>query len=84
MLSENGTPTYWVSRTPNNWSEAQNFCVSIGMTLAQPKNLAENQLIASKVGAIHVWLGINDIAKEGDFKYADGSALSFEHWSPGL
>ena len=58
------------------------------MILAQPTNRLENDSIVKLIGGRHhVWLGINDIAQEGVWKYAaDGGRTNlgaFKFWWPG-
>lgn len=29
------------------------------------------------------WTGLNDIDKEGDFKWSDGTVFNYSNWKPG-
>ena len=62
-----------------NYFNAIARCEDDGTHLALPRSLAENNFIA-EVAPDHVWLGINDIEEEGQFKTVDGSDFMFDNW----
>jgi hypothetical protein len=69
-----------------NWAQAQSKCQSMGMSLASVHSLAENDFVGTEAGSIAQgswWLGVNDQAVEGSYKWADGSAYNFSKWNGG-
>ena len=58
-------------------------CESDGTYLAIPRSEAENDFIASLIPNEDIWIGINDIAKEGSFVAVDGREISWTKWDSG-
>ncbi|CAN0317924.1 unnamed protein product [Lampetra fluviatilis] len=70
---------YVAQRLP--WAEAEEACRSVGGHLASVASRDENNFILA-LGSDYQWIGLNDRSSEGDFRWSDGSQLSFEHWRP--
>ncbi|XP_061436025.1 LOW QUALITY PROTEIN: aggrecan core protein-like [Lethenteron reissneri] len=70
---------YVADRLP--WAEAEEACRSVGGHLASVASRDENNFILA-LGSDYQWIGLNDRSSEGDFRWSDGSQLSFEHWRP--
>lgn len=69
-----------------DWAQARAFCQSRGADLLQLASAAEEQWVYDAVtepGSI--WLGANDSAQEGDWRWPDGTAVSagFSDWTDG-
>ncbi|KAH8352760.1 hypothetical protein KR084_006211 [Drosophila pseudotakahashii] len=64
-----GTRYFYIEKSlMQNWHSAQNTCREKGGYLASIKNKEELEKIDSKLGKnAFYWLGINDLAKEGEF-----------------
>ena len=62
------------------YAAAKAQCESDGSFLAIPRSEAENDFIAGLIPNESIWIGINDIAKEGSFVAVDGSRLSWTKW----
>jgi serine/threonine protein kinase len=64
---------------PVSWKRAEMVCRSAGGSLPIIKTPAENQAVVQAVGvnneARSVWLGCTDEAKEGDWRWLDGTAV---------
>ncbi|XP_038074341.1 perlucin-like protein [Patiria miniata] len=73
------------------WTEARDDCLQRGAGLAIITDSATNDYIANMgklenhVGTYDTqfWLGLNDRATEGDFRWTDGSKPTYENWAPG-
>ena len=72
-----------------SYSEAVAYCKTKGGKLVEPKSVQNNNDLVTLAKGIEiqgsgVWIGINDISKEGQFTYAsDGKSLSFTNWNSG-
>jgi len=69
-----------------NWSVAGTTCKGWGYHLAKIEDAAENKWVVDTANSIDRtgwWIGLNDIAKEGTFVWADGSALGYSVWVQG-
>lgn len=72
-----------------DYTAAQNTCKQFGAVLPVPRSTEENEYFGSlghahNSAGIHVWLGINDIANEGEFVDNDGLPISFSNWNTGV
>lgn len=64
------------------WNEAQQYCESQGGHLAIIRDEATQQAIAELIqgGRARYLLGSSDAENEGDWKWLDGSSLTYTHW----
>ena len=71
--------------TADTWTNQKKNCENLGGTLAMVKSLKENAFIHSKKpSGTNYWIGFNDIATEGSFKWPDeSSANAFTYWDSG-
>ncbi|XP_053868481.1 CD209 antigen-like protein C isoform X2 [Malaclemys terrapin pileata] len=75
---------YFFSTSTKSWLDAKQFCTNEGSHLVivntkQEQTFLSNQLIEPDV----YWLGLSDSAKEGEWRWVDGSPLSVRFWGPG-
>ena len=68
-----GRSHYKIYHEPKSYLEAQDQCKSDGANLAIPRSKVENDFIAGLIPDKNIWIGINDIANEGNFVTDDGS-----------
>jgi len=77
---------YIVDFTYDTWigHEANAQSISSDMHLASIHSQAENNYIASLITAHqHMWIGLNDVASEGDYVWVDGTPFDFVNWASG-
>jgi hypothetical protein len=74
---------------PSTWEQSQHLCSAAGGNLAVLSTPEENQAIADALGVRptqatgSVWLGLNDRAQEGDFRWISGEPLGETAWRAG-
>jgi len=61
-----------------NQDEARSFCAKHDGFLARPKSPEENKAIADFMGGDHVLIGVNDLDKENEFFFSNGTSNSAE------
>ncbi|KAJ8789948.1 hypothetical protein J1605_021646 [Eschrichtius robustus] len=78
---------YLLVKEEKRYVDAQLACQGRGGTLGMPKDEAANGLLAAYVaqaGLARVFIGINDLEREGAFVYADRSPMqTFSKWRSG-
>jgi lectin-like protein len=85
-----GGSCYELFGGPASWSEAEQRCVDWGGHLAKVESAQEDAFLGgllgapggSAEGARGAWLGGSDAAQDGEFIWADGSALLFDAFAP--
>ena len=81
--------TYEHVNAPMTWHEAELHCQSLGegAHLASVHSEEENELLANLVGHSgdkDFWIGMNDIVKESEYVWSDGSKVDYPMpWSKG-
>ena len=63
-----------------NYLDAKAQCESDGAYLAIPRSDDENAFIASLIPNVNIWIGVNDIDKEGTFLAVDDQDVSYTKW----
>ena len=66
-----------------NYHDAKAQCESDGAFLAIPRSDDENAFIARLLPNENIWIGLNDIDKEGIFVAVDGQDVSYTKWLNG-
>ena len=70
-----------------SWENARKHCVSLGGDLTSISDQAENNKIVALIDQSGIdellWIGANDLRKEGTFTWSDGKAFAFSNWNPG-
>jgi hypothetical protein len=88
--SELGASCYEVFGELAAWDGAEQRCLAWGGHLASIQSLEEDAFLddwPARLGipfgdGSGVWLGGTDVAADGDFRWLDGSVLSFSSWAP--
>ncbi|XP_066481013.1 collectin-10 [Tiliqua scincoides] len=78
---------YYIVQEEKSYKEAFTHCRIRDGILAMPKDEAANAVISdyvSKSGLFRVFIGVNDMEKEGQFMYADRTPLqNYSNWKEG-
>ncbi|GAB1297353.1 Collectin-11 [Apodemus speciosus] len=86
-VRETESKIYLLVKEEKQYADAQLSCQGRGGTLSMPKDEAANGLMASylaQAGLARVFIGINDLEREGAFVYSDRSPMqTFNKWRSG-
>ncbi|XP_042529038.1 collectin-10 isoform X2 [Dipodomys merriami] len=78
---------YYIVQEEKNYRESLTHCRIRGGMLAMPKDETVNNLIAdyvSKSGFFRVFIGVNDLEREGQFVFTDNTPLqNYSNWKDG-
>ncbi|KAK2095364.1 hypothetical protein P7K49_026780 [Saguinus oedipus] len=78
---------YYIVQEEKNYRESLTHCRIRGGMLAMPKDEAANSLIAdyvAKSGFFRVFIGVNDLEREGQYVFADNTPLqNYSNWNEG-
>jgi hypothetical protein len=83
----NGHTYYLLSS--DTWTASQTAAVALGGNLATINDAAENAWVFGTFAGFggvtnrFLWIGLNDVALEGTFVWANGEPLNFTNWVPG-
>jgi hypothetical protein len=79
--------TDYCLESPARWDVAQRTCVQNGGELAMLDTDAENTTLFKHLGVkmalSNIWIGLNDQAIEGQFRWISGEPLEISIWHPG-
>jgi len=72
---------FWLGRDEiYSWREAVAACADIGMTIASVHSPEEDAFIWGLGYGSSMWIGLNDLVREGNFNWADGTAVDYTNW----
>ncbi|XP_026084208.1 tetranectin [Carassius auratus] len=76
---------FLVDTTKKSFHAANDDCIAKGGTLSSPLSGDENDQLYDYVRQTvgpegHIWLGVNDILKEGEWTDQTGSQIRFKNW----
>ncbi|XP_065432209.1 CD209 antigen-like protein C isoform X2 [Chrysemys picta bellii] len=75
---------YFFSTSTKSWPDAKQFCMDQKSGLVIVNTKEEQTFLSNHITQPHVyWLGLSDSAKEGEWRWLDGSPLSVRFWGPG-
>ena len=71
-----------------SWTAGEAAAVQLGGHLATVRSQSENDWILQQFGNWNgqdrdLWIGLNDVAVEGNFEWTSGEAVTFTNWAPG-
>ncbi|KAJ0008920.1 hypothetical protein NQD34_016335 [Periophthalmus magnuspinnatus] len=86
-IKETETKVYLLVKEEKRYWDAQLYCQARGGHLAMPKDTVSNSVLATYLreqGVGRVYIGLNDVEREGVFIYVDSSPMStFSAWRRG-
>ncbi|KAG9268491.1 collectin-11 isoform X1 [Astyanax mexicanus] len=86
-VKETDSKVYLLVKEEKRYRDAELYCQGRGGHLAMPKDVAANRAIAgyiTEAGLSRVYIGINDLEREGHFVYVERSPMStFSKWREG-
>ena len=76
---------YSVITTPGGlaWHDAKRRAEEVGGYLACIGAKEENTFLTGLAGGQQLWIGLSDVDKEGDWRWANGSPAKFQNWEKG-
>ena len=64
-----------------NWDDAQAKAIAEDAHLVSINNAAEQQWLVSIFGTAPCWIGLTDVAKEGEWGWTSGEPLTYFNWA---
>ncbi|XP_074917268.1 uncharacterized protein LOC142045975 [Chelonoidis abingdonii] len=75
---------YFFSTSTKSWPDAKQFCADQRSGLVIVNTAEEQRFLSNHITESNVyWLGLSDSAKEGEWRWLDGSLLSVRFWGTG-
>ncbi|XP_035660139.1 sushi, von Willebrand factor type A, EGF and pentraxin domain-containing protein 1-like [Branchiostoma floridae] len=79
-----GDVCYTVSNTTATYRQATDACRRQGGLIVAVKSKETQDFIAANSDGKDLWVGLDDVMDEGEFKWSDGADIgSFTYWAPG-
>lgn len=83
-LTERNGSVYWFCEGPVNRFAARDFCLDHGADLTSIADLSEDAFVRDNVaGPLDWFIGLEDLAQEGDYVWSDGSDPNYFGWAVG-
>ncbi|XP_077995001.1 C-type mannose receptor 2-like [Glandiceps talaboti] len=81
----NGKSYYIDTDNSYTYNQATQFCDGISSHLAIINDEEENTFLKdfAVTSGSHLWIGLDDIAVEGEMKWVDGSLVTYSDWNTG-
>lgn len=79
-VGANNTPSFVFSEEKMNWPDAQMACQKFGAHLASVRSKKDNKRLLEVTNKTKepVWIGGNDLLKDGEWKWTDGTDLDLK------
>ncbi|MCA3277530.1 MAG: hypothetical protein ING26_18625, partial [Roseomonas sp.] len=74
---------YVMSATAMTWANALAWARAKGGDLVAVNDAAEDEFIRSNFGSNYFWIGLNDAAQEGVWRWSNGDPVTYTRWAPG-
>ncbi|MFT4565209.1 MAG: hypothetical protein ACI9FN_000159, partial [Saprospiraceae bacterium] len=75
--------SYYISDKVDDWQEANTTAQAVGGYLAIINDAEENEYIKSLLNENSAFIGLQDYDSEDDFRWSDGSSLTYTNWFDG-
>ena len=73
--------SYYMSKAPVRWQEGEDYAVSIGGHLVSINSSEEESFLKSNFA--RGWIGLTDEGSEGNWRWTDGSPVTYTNWGSG-
>jgi glucose/arabinose dehydrogenase len=84
LMSYYGGSLYFLSKRGLSWSTAESAAIAVGGNLASIGSSSEQDWIFDHVGSqAPFFIGLNDVAEEGQFVWSDNTSLTYQNWLSG-
>ena len=83
FMGSYGGSKYYCSTSNASWPNANAIAQANGGYLAEINDAGENAFLANILTLQRAWIGLNDAAVEGNFKWSNNNPLSYTNWYPG-
>ena len=64
------------------WEDAQTKAISEDAHLVSINDAAEQKWLVKIFGTAPYWIGLTDVAKKGEWRWASGEPVAFTNWAP--
>ena len=64
-----------------NWDDAQAKAVAEGARIVSINNAEEQEWLVRVFGTTPYWIGLTDVAKEGEWGWLSGEPATYTHWA---
>ena len=81
-MGQLGDSYYYCSFARVNWQKANRSAEDLGGHLVAINSEAENEFISRRLIEREAYIGLNDLAVEGNYTWTSGESLSFSNWKP--
>lgn len=72
---------YYLADVKEKYNVAQTISAAAGGTLATIRSQEANDLLQANLPGVKVFIGINDLATEGDYVWESGEAIAYTRWA---
>jgi len=79
----NGKVYVRIGDPDQTWNKAESIAQDLGGHLVTINDAQENQWIVDNFGASRLWIGLNDVAQEGNFEWSSGEDVTYTNWFNG-
>jgi Ca2+-binding RTX toxin-like protein len=83
IVDNNDAPVTYYLTNAGSWTNAQAQGEALGGNLVTINDPTENQFLVTAFGSENFWIGLNDVAAEGNFAWVNGESSKYTNWYGG-
>ncbi|MBE9220315.1 LamG-like jellyroll fold domain-containing protein, partial [Dolichospermum flos-aquae] len=83
IVDNNDAPVTYYLTNAGSWTNAQGQAEALGGNLVTINDPTENQFLVTAFGSEYFWIGLNDVAAEGNFAWVNGESSKYTNWYGG-
>ncbi|MFO0052101.1 MAG: LamG-like jellyroll fold domain-containing protein, partial [Dolichospermum sp.] len=80
IVDNNDAPVTYYLTNAGSWTNAQGQAEALGGNLVTINDPSENQFLVTAFGSEYFWIGLNDVAAEGNFAWVNGESSKYTNW----